>query len=678
MSLGHSRRFGAGVTSLHQADDMHEVQVVYQERRQRQHDIKESLQAIDAYRFEQQRVQDEKQGTRPRHLSESLSTTSMKIGQSPAPYLNKKKQEWVPWEASEFQRQRERDELWQNLTDKSGLSSFHGTSSKHERLNPITHQPLSPDRGYGGGGGGGDDDPFSSSTLSSSGSTPGQTTLVERAQRLERSLSVPSFSPSPVQLLRPFTLAEFRDADKFVRRNPRRTVQLPLSTPATRRLDALVSPVKKRAPAGAGAAGGPYQPSYQSSYQPLHQSPYQPHTQEKRRAQPGFSGSGLLDMNLNKREQYHAALVQEMKATNEHLYEEDVLRVSSIYFLPMHLIRVALKNATSIRSDDCGRVNLDVFMRRLCGEIEIEEEEEEEEEEQSWTYNSQRRTNRTKQKFSPKSSSLSPKLSGRMPWSTTTQTQKFQLQFGSNVDEDHDYPYPQVVVAAKSMGTQTGIYGDYGTSLSEMESIVEKHEMKTKVQSRIRTLLQKQKDTMRAAKDSRHELAKNTTQRQRQRRHADASGLSNGGLGLSSGGGSSSSMKGIFDYSSTSGSDADALAATSSLSPHDDNDDDLSTSVLDRDDELLTKALSESMREVKKCRNALNVANFVVTELRTKNEHLVQQSFRKKFDANSSSSKVVESKKDDTTAMAVPLPTNDFFEVREDVDGGVEESPAAQ
>ena len=157
MSLGHSRRFGAGVTSLHQADDMHEVQVVYQERRQRQHDIKESLQAIDAYRFEQQRVQDEKQGTRPRHLSESLSTTSMKIGQSPAPYLNKKKQEWVPWEASEFQRQRERDELWQNLTDKSGLSSFHGTSSKHERLNPITHHPLSPDRGYGGGGGGGGD-----------------------------------------------------------------------------------------------------------------------------------------------------------------------------------------------------------------------------------------------------------------------------------------------------------------------------------------------------------------------------------------------------------------------------------------------------------------------------------------------------------------------------------------
>jgi hypothetical protein len=116
-------------------------------------------------------------------------------------------------------------------------------------------------------------------------------------------------------------------------------------------------------------------------------------------------------------------------------------------------------------------------------------------------------------------------------------------------------------------------------------------------------------------------------------------------------------MKGIFDYSSTSGSDTD----------------DLSRSVLDRDDELLTKALSESMREVKKCRNALNVANFVVTDLRTKNEHLVQQSFRKKFDANSGSSKVVESTNDDTTAMAVPLPTNDFFEVREDVDGGVEE-----
>ena len=79
------------------------------------------------------------------------------------------------------------------------------------------------------------------------------------------------------------------------------------------------------------------------------------------------------------------------------------------------------------------------------------------------------------------------------------------------------------------------------------------------------------------------------------------------------------------------------------------------------------------MREVKKCRNALNVANFVVTDLRTKNEHLVQQSFRKKFDANSGSSKVVESTNDDTTAMAVPLPTNDFFEVRGDVDGGVEE-----
>jgi hypothetical protein len=427
-----------------------------------------------------------------------------------------------------------------------------------------------------------------------------------------------------------------------------------------------------------------------ASEAPFHASPYQSHKQERGRAQPGFSGSGLLDMDKDRRVQYRRALVQEMTTTNQRLYEEDVLRVSSIYFLPMHLIRAALKNATSVRSDDRGCVNLDVFMRRLCGEIEMEEEVVEEERRSShlfrtrWNQPTQQSTRVFSNKISPKSSPLSPKLSGRMPWSSRT-TRTFQLHqsdrrymymYAQEGEEEEDYSH------SKNSGTQTGIYGDYGTSLSEMESIVEKHELKSKVQSRIRTLLQKQKKTVSKAKDSRHELMRMTTKTRR----SNANGHSNGGVGQSSGGGQSSSMRGIFDYSSTSGSDAEAVT---SFSSHYGDDDDKFTSVLDRDEELLTNALSESMREVKKCRNALNVANFVVTELRTKNERLVQQSFRKKMGRSLLSSSdaeverggggrggVIVERDDDNPGMDVPLEKNDFFEVREEV--GKEESPAVQ
>ena len=129
------------------------------------------------------------------------------------------------------------------------------------------------------------------------------------------------------------------------------------------------------------------------------------------------------------------------------------------------------------------------------------------------------------------------------------------------------------------------------------------------VQSKVRQLLKEQQHNRKQAKTSRKLLQEQL-----------GTGVSNGGVGRSSGGGTTSSrMKGVFDYSSTEDDSSDARIK------HLDLDD----TVLEPEEAMLKKALGDSMHEVKKCREALNVASGVVLELRNKNKVLVKQSFRR-------------------------------------------------
>jgi len=129
------------------------------------------------------------------------------------------------------------------------------------------------------------------------------------------------------------------------------------------------------------------------------------------------------------------------------------------------------------------------------------------------------------------------------------------------------------------------------------------------VQSKVRQLLKEQQHNRKQAKTSRKLLQEQL-----------GTGVSNGGVGRSSGGGTTSSrMKGVFDYSSTE--DDSSGARIKHL--------DLDDTVLEPEEAMLKKALGDSMHEVKKCREALNVASGVVLELRNKNKVLVKQSFRR-------------------------------------------------
>ena len=129
------------------------------------------------------------------------------------------------------------------------------------------------------------------------------------------------------------------------------------------------------------------------------------------------------------------------------------------------------------------------------------------------------------------------------------------------------------------------------------------------VQSKVRQLLKEQQHNRKQAKTSRKLLQEQL-----------GTGVSNGGVGRSSGGGTTSSrMKGVFDYSSTE--DDSSGARITHL--------DLDDTVLGPEEAMLKKALGDSMHEVKKCREALNVASGVVLELKNKNKVLVKQSFRR-------------------------------------------------
>ena len=133
------------------------------------------------------------------------------------------------------------------------------------------------------------------------------------------------------------------------------------------------------------------------------------------------------------------------------------------------------------------------------------------------------------------------------------------------------------------------------------------------VQSKVRQLLKEQQHNRKQAKTSRKLL-------QEQLQEQLGTGVSNGGVGRSSGGGTTSSrMKGVFDYSSTD--DDSSGARITHL--------DLDDTVLEPEEAMLKKALGDSMHEMKKCREALNVASGVVLELKNKNKVLVKQSFRR-------------------------------------------------
>ena len=136
-----------------------------------------------------------------------------------------------------------------------------------------------------------------------------------------------------------------------------------------------------------------------------------------------------------------------------------------------------------------------------------------------------------------------------------------------------------------------------------------KHELRMQVQSKVRQLMREQQHNRKQAKTSRKLLQEQL-----------GTGVSNGGVGRSSGGGTTSSrMKGVFDYSSTD--DDSSGARITHL--------DLDDTVLEPEEAMLKKALGDSMHEVKKCREALNVASGVVLELKNKNKVLVKQSFRR-------------------------------------------------
>ena len=143
MSLGQSRRFGSGITNLYcEKDDAMEA---YDYKKMKQKGMKVSLMAVDQYRDsigESIRRKEQRKG--------ELSKSSSKIGSVPAAYMDTKRNKWVPWDASEFQMQREREEIWQRLKHKTSigsktLSSLHITDGRDtEHLNPITHLPDAP------------------------------------------------------------------------------------------------------------------------------------------------------------------------------------------------------------------------------------------------------------------------------------------------------------------------------------------------------------------------------------------------------------------------------------------------------------------------------------------------------------------------------------------------------
>ena len=748
-SLGHSRRFGAGVMAIHEADnnDMEQVYSIYSEKRQLQAEHSQSLQAIDNYtatlKAKNASTNFYSSASNPNvpprrlHQYEQLSHTTTKIGSSPAPYRNPRTNKWTSWDAGEYQRENERNEIWKQLTDTNNLgsttlSSLHFGDPKNEKLNPITHQPIAAN-----GGGDTTNNKYNNNLYSHSsyntnkhGNRNSPQTLVERARSLERSLSVPSFVPSKVQVLKPFTLSEFHDTDNFInQRTLRQNIDLPISP--VRRLNALYSPVKHQSnDLERGRDGRNLYQEYQTGFK---------NTTTKQ--QSNFSGTGLLDMNEMQRIQYVNALKHEQKISFNVLYKDDVLRISNLYLLPTHLVLTAIRNATSISSNSNGQVDINVFIRRLLGVVETNEmsplqqaaAKKTLQRTQSFpetllignnssnnsfnnsfnnTFNNTSNTSNTSNasntsntftlvrgtktlpKYTKKmwktptspTSLMSPKTSQKqmtksMPWQKSP-----RLSHSYNKEEAMHYLSP-----LKTTGTQTNMHGGYATNYHEMQNIVENHEMKKSVNEKVRALLKEQQTMKKKARKSRtrlkQQIAKDGKQQAREQNNRNSNsnrgtydkyddyvsdlnyraggnghgngndngvgitdfngeargGGANGGVGRSSGGGTSDQMKGIFGGMGQSRKIEENVLLSNYVDLSEESDisngfDSLATkknpfplSVLEPEEELLTFALQDSMEEVKKCRLALGIANHVVTELRQKNEILVQQSFRRKM-----------------------------------------------
>jgi hypothetical protein len=650
MSLGQSRRFGSGITNLYcEKDDAMEA---YDYKKMKQKGMKVSLMAVDQYRDsigESIRRKEQRKG--------ELSKSSSKIGSVPAAYMDTKRNKWVPWDASEFQMQREREEIWQRLKHKTSigsktLSSLHITDGRDtEHLNPITHLPdaKSPTR-YG---------------KISSGVNISYSNVRERAygleKSLERSLSLPSFVPSKIQVLKPFTLAEFQDTDRFIRRNARQSMTLPTSP--IRRLNSL--PLQQH-----------------------HNEPLETSFRKTMNNSTAAVGGGLVSLKVDQREQlYHALMAEEKRTSGRGLFEDDVLRICNIYFIPVHHVKKALDNATSIRLSGVinHRVNVDVFMNRLCGKIEKLEERIEENKilnasvslledkttndlvhraikspskkvktfnDKLWLTNEEipndlewnNYNNIGANKFRGKSpkSPKSPKMSAQLPWKS-----KFNLYTNT----------------LKTSGTQTDMYGEYGTNLQQMETIVSNYELRKQVQFKVHQLLKQQKRNHMQSRKSRnqlhHELIQSSSRRSGggggggSENNTSRNGLTNGGVGRSSGGGATSNhMKGVFDYSTTEDEDSSGL---------DKNND---FNILNIEEKQLTKALKDSIKEVKKCRNALNIASGVVSELRHQNtklnKKLVKQSFRRKNYRSGNHG-------DDSEKIATHIKTEEEMEIDEEM-----------
>ena len=478
MSLGHTRRFGGGIHHLHSHDNFQDGLSTYESKRILQSQIKASLEAVDNYKTRLQESSiptHEPQEPQPhKHRYEELSYTSTKIGSSPAPSFNARKKQWIPWKASDFEKQQERDAIWQRLRLNTGigastLSGLHLANDNVEELNPITHLPNSSpgnnnhhhhhhhDNGHS---------PFTSSVS--------HTSLRHRAANLERSLSVPSFVPAKIQVLKQFSMEEFKNTSVFMNRKVRQEIEIELPISPVRRLHALVSPVRHT-------------------------------TTTKARPTHG----GLIDLSHEKKQQVYTALIDEQKRNRGQLYENDVLCICNIYFLPVHLVKKALNNATSIQlNTKNGVVDIDVFFRRLCGidgrtakqEDQQEPARHQEKDRQDtepcvyrptkmlprfvkklWTSSkdssgfpldvpsgtfptagsspnylslSFKQGAAASRRASPKSSELSPKMSSQLPWS--------QMSAFNNATNP----------VTQTSGTQTEMSGNYGTSMETMESIV--------------------------------------------------------------------------------------------------------------------------------------------------------------------------------------------------------------
>ena len=363
---------GLGMTLMHEAESIEHANTLRQQVRAKQREYKSQLDAAVEYRAHSRkdRLSDLNKGILPGRLevkkgvrhearsSANLLASSSKIGSVPAPFLNRKKKKWVAWSKEEVVKQRERNEMWANLGLKGGQAT-----KVNSKLDPITHEPIPaysnrPRRGQDGGVG------ASRESVEHYQQHSGLVNRIHGQQGLQ-------FVPNSAQVLRPFNVEDLAHG-AFSKRKVRQNITLPFSPlrKSSYKLGERLVQDQRRHTSISPAlyAGGIYIGSNSRPRKEFSMSPTNLYSDKK----PGSNHQhvALVSISNMRRRQFREALIVEMGRNGGSLYETDVRRICNLFFLPSNAVNTALRNAMSILSNlGDNTVNLEVFFKRLFGDV---------------------------------------------------------------------------------------------------------------------------------------------------------------------------------------------------------------------------------------------------------------------------------------------------------------------